>query len=227
MFLTIASYSRVNGCMVQYGMTNESSSLFCNKSSRYGAVSPPDTVWITSVEKCKHHAIRPNDTLQGISVKYSVPIELIKRVNKLYNQDFLFLRETLLIPVKNKSLTNGAHTPEPAIVDSEDIVPQVETNPEEKEFDSLFSKFDAVLKASKETTERLRANSHLDFSPQFANCMTRSDSTVSFVEPGPHGSRSTRSGSSTKYSRRGTSNAKPFYTDDDMPASSSDEMFLL
>ena len=52
-------------------------------------------------------------------------------------------------------------------------LPFSETSAEEKEFDSLFSKFDAVLKASKETTERLRANSHLDFSPQFANCMTR------------------------------------------------------
>lgn len=209
-------------------MTNESSSLFCNKSSRYGAVSPPDTLWITSVEKCKHHVIKPNDTLQGICVKYSVPIELIKRVNKLYNKDFLFLRDSLLIPVKNKSLTNGDHSPEPAaIVDSEDIVPHVETSAEEKEFDSLFSKFDAVLKASKETTERLRANSHLDFSPQFANCMTRSDSTVSFVEPGPHGSRSGSSSGTTKY-RRGPHGAnKQFYTDDDMPASSSDEMFLL
>lgn len=55
----------------------------------------------------------------------------------------------------------------------------------------------------------------------------RSDSTVSFVEPGPHGSRSGSSSGTTKY-RRGPHGAnKQFYTDDDMPASSSDEMFLL
>ena len=36
-----------------------------------------------------HRATSP---FAGICVKYSVPIELIKRVNKLYNKDFLFLR---------------------------------------------------------------------------------------------------------------------------------------
>ncbi|XP_066992918.1 lysM and putative peptidoglycan-binding domain-containing protein 2 [Anabrus simplex] len=45
------------------------------------------------------HVISEGDTLQGIALKYGVTMEQIRRVNRLWASDSLFLREMLLIPV--------------------------------------------------------------------------------------------------------------------------------
>ncbi|GLH07990.1 Uncharacterized protein GBIM_13345 [Gryllus bimaculatus] len=45
------------------------------------------------------HVISEGDTLQGIALKYGVHMEQIRRVNRLWATDSLFLRENLLIPV--------------------------------------------------------------------------------------------------------------------------------
>jgi len=48
----------------------------------------------------KKHAIGSSDTLQGIALKYSVSTEELRRINKLYSSDSLFLRTFLLIPIE-------------------------------------------------------------------------------------------------------------------------------
>ncbi|KAI5722423.1 hypothetical protein M8J76_008102 [Diaphorina citri] len=45
------------------------------------------------------HMISSSDTLQGIALKYGVTTEQIRRTNRLWANDSLFLRESLLIPV--------------------------------------------------------------------------------------------------------------------------------
>lgn len=45
------------------------------------------------------HMISSTDTLQGIALKYGVTTEQIRRTNRLWANDSLFLRESLLIPV--------------------------------------------------------------------------------------------------------------------------------
>lgn len=45
------------------------------------------------------HVISEGDTLQGIALKFGVTMEQIRRVNRLWASDSLFLREYLLIPV--------------------------------------------------------------------------------------------------------------------------------
>lgn len=73
-------------CLRKYGSTSSNS---CNKI--------PD-------EFIKH-IVTDTDTLQGIALKYGVTTEQIRRANKLWANDSLFLRESLLIPVmKSKSL---------------------------------------------------------------------------------------------------------------------------
>lgn len=49
------------------------------------------------------HDIQPGETLQGIAIKYTVPVEQIKRANKLFNND-IFMRKTLSIPVGDQPL---------------------------------------------------------------------------------------------------------------------------
>lgn len=185
---------------------SESRSLFggreCNElrvtkpPNRYGAVAAPDTKWITSPERCLQHKLHNTDTLQGISIKYSVPIELIKNVNKLWNHDQLFLRDVLLIPVPNTpskcqngskiSLPEQSHdtsSREQAMTssmgvtsasavhhsNSEDNTRHAKIPDDDKMLDNLFSRFDSVLQTTREATTKLRSNSNLDFSPQLAN----------------------------------------------------------
>ncbi|XP_029141708.1 lysM and putative peptidoglycan-binding domain-containing protein 1 isoform X2 [Protobothrops mucrosquamatus] len=60
-------------------------------------------------ERRMEHQLRPGDTLQGLAVMYGVTTEQIKRANRLYTNDSIFLKKTLLIPVptKPKVLSNG------------------------------------------------------------------------------------------------------------------------
>ncbi|XP_031843831.1 lysM peptidoglycan-binding domain-containing protein red [Nomia melanderi] len=58
---------------------------------------------ITRTESLVKHAVSATDTLQGIALKYGVTTEQIRRVNRLWASDSLFLREHLLIPVNSES----------------------------------------------------------------------------------------------------------------------------
>ncbi|XP_063172983.1 lysM and putative peptidoglycan-binding domain-containing protein 1 [Candoia aspera] len=60
-------------------------------------------------ERRVEHQLRPGDTLQGLAVMYGVTMEQIKRANRLYTNDSIFLKKTLSIPVpaQPKALSNG------------------------------------------------------------------------------------------------------------------------
>ncbi|KAJ7985540.1 hypothetical protein DPEC_G00353140 [Dallia pectoralis] len=45
------------------------------------------------------HQVQPGETLQGIALKYGVSMEKIKRANRLYTHDSIFLKKSLSIPV--------------------------------------------------------------------------------------------------------------------------------
>ncbi|XP_010903875.1 lysM and putative peptidoglycan-binding domain-containing protein 1 [Esox lucius] len=45
------------------------------------------------------HEVQPGETLQGIALKYGVSMEKIKRANRLYTHDSIFLKKSLFIPV--------------------------------------------------------------------------------------------------------------------------------
>ncbi|XP_043489152.1 lysM and putative peptidoglycan-binding domain-containing protein 2 [Polistes fuscatus] len=58
---------------------------------------------MTRAESLIKHIVLSTDTLQGIALKYGVTTEQIRRVNRLWASDSLFLREYLLIPVSAES----------------------------------------------------------------------------------------------------------------------------
>ncbi|NXW25019.1 LYSM1 protein, partial [Circaetus pectoralis] len=47
----------------------------------------------------REHRLEPGDTLPGLALRYGVTMEQIKRANRLYTSDTIFLKPTLLIPV--------------------------------------------------------------------------------------------------------------------------------
>ncbi|XP_003800430.1 lysM and putative peptidoglycan-binding domain-containing protein 1 [Otolemur garnettii] len=50
-------------------------------------------------ERRLEHQLEPGDTLAGLALKYGVTMEQIKRANRLYTNDSIFLKKTLYIPV--------------------------------------------------------------------------------------------------------------------------------
>ncbi|XP_028837513.1 lysM and putative peptidoglycan-binding domain-containing protein 1 [Denticeps clupeoides] len=64
-------------------------------------------------QKRIEHQIEAGDTLQGLSLKYGVSMEQIKRANRLYTNDSIFLKKSLSIPVLSEYdlLGNGEAVP--------------------------------------------------------------------------------------------------------------------
>ncbi|KAL1007548.1 hypothetical protein UPYG_G00088210 [Umbra pygmaea] len=73
-----------------------SQSLARTKIRSYGSTA---SVAASLGEKYIEHRVTDSDTLQGIALKYGVTMEQIKRANKLFSNDCIFLRNSLHIPV--------------------------------------------------------------------------------------------------------------------------------
>ncbi|XP_072321287.1 lysM and putative peptidoglycan-binding domain-containing protein 2 [Eucyclogobius newberryi] len=83
-----------------------SQSLARTKIRSYGSTA---SVSASLGEKYVEHRVTDSDTLQGIALKYGVTMEQIKRANKLFNNDCIFLKSILNIPVitQKRFIFNG------------------------------------------------------------------------------------------------------------------------
>ncbi|XP_053560961.1 lysM and putative peptidoglycan-binding domain-containing protein 1 [Bombina bombina] len=82
--------------------------LLCGARARsYGSVVQ-SSYSPARIKKVEHH-VQPGDTLQGLALKYGVTMEQIKRANRLYTNDSIFLKKSLCIPilVDQPELSNG------------------------------------------------------------------------------------------------------------------------
>ncbi|XP_070764937.1 lysM and putative peptidoglycan-binding domain-containing protein 2 [Enoplosus armatus] len=83
-----------------------SQSLARTKIRSYGSTA---SVTASLGEKYIEHRVTDTDTLQGIALKYGVTMEQVKRANKLFSNDCIFLRNSLNIPVvsEKRYIFNG------------------------------------------------------------------------------------------------------------------------
>ncbi|XP_030270159.1 lysM and putative peptidoglycan-binding domain-containing protein 2 [Sparus aurata] len=83
-----------------------SQSLARTKIRSYGSTA---SVTASLGEKYIEHRVTDSDTLQGIALKYGVTMEQVKRANKLFSNDCIFLRNSLNIPVvsEKRYIFNG------------------------------------------------------------------------------------------------------------------------
>ncbi|XP_013135774.1 PREDICTED: lysM and putative peptidoglycan-binding domain-containing protein 2 [Papilio polytes] len=116
------------------------------------------------------HVMSKGDTLQGIALKYGVTMEKIRRANRLFATDSLFLREYLLIPVTRDSpfYENGERVTEPSMPlhrasmsdmsrQSRDFSPG--SPDEKKSFDNFLNRLDSSLADIKKHVEKSKENS--------------------------------------------------------------------
>lgn len=95
-------------------------SLARAKTRSYGSTA---SVTSTLGERYTEHRVTDGDTLQGLALRYGVTMEQIKRANKLFSNDCIFLRHSLNIPVpaERPALFNGLSLESP---DGEDSAQQ-------------------------------------------------------------------------------------------------------
>uniref|UniRef100_A0A8W8NXB6 LysM domain-containing protein n=1 Tax=Magallana gigas TaxID=29159 RepID=A0A8W8NXB6_MAGGI len=72
---------------------------FVEKQTKYGTT----TRLVAKSSLVVKHKVCQSDTLMGIALKYGSTVEQIKRENKLWTNDSLFLREYLLIPIASEN----------------------------------------------------------------------------------------------------------------------------
>lgn len=75
-----------------------------SKKSNYGSLRNETKQTTTAFMINYKHKLKAGETLQGISLKYGVPIENIKRANKLWSNDLAFVKDTLIIPIDKERL---------------------------------------------------------------------------------------------------------------------------
>ncbi|MEQ2274164.1 LysM and putative peptidoglycan-binding domain-containing protein 2 [Xenotaenia resolanae] len=158
-----------------------SQSLARTKIRSYGSTA---SVTASLGEKYIEHRVTDSDTLQGIALKYGVTMEQIKRANKLFSNDCIFLRNSLNIPVLSEkhSIFNGlslespdgdaetacqdARTPHVMTQDIEGPSPpssppphpqpHPQPQPEELSAKDFLHRLDLQIKQSKQAAQRLK-----------------------------------------------------------------------
>ncbi|XP_021028291.1 lysM and putative peptidoglycan-binding domain-containing protein 2 isoform X1 [Mus caroli] len=145
------------------------------------------------IERHVEHRVRAGDTLQGIALKYGVTMEQIKRANKLFTNDCIFLKKTLSIPILSEKplLFNGLNSidsPENETVDSsfcqeeEPVVSEEElpppspqdpdpkpAQPEEVSARDFLQRLDLQIKLSTQAARKLKEESRDEESPYAAS----------------------------------------------------------
>lgn len=118
----------------------------------------------TRTETLIKHTVSATDTLQGIALKYGVTMEQIRRVNRLWASDSLFLREHLLIPI---SAENHLSLPIDGTNDSERDVVQTISSPssiassidEDGSVNDFLAKMDSSIANAKKEVKRTQGSS--------------------------------------------------------------------
>ena len=173
----MSSYSSLLGDeeVERRSLQTTSSSSRNTKKSNYGSLHTnkhektiqTSTVFIVNYR----HKLRPGETLQGISLKYGVSIENIKRANRLWSNDLAFIKEFLVVPIDKEKLK------ELDFVDMNQVEvinnsqsENLKTSPANNDDESLveikndgykdyLTKFDALISQSKLKLKSLESNS--------------------------------------------------------------------
>lgn len=123
---------------------------------KYGSTSSKHA---TKSENYIKHFVTNTDTLQGIALKYDVSIEQIRRANRLWASDSLFLKPYLLIPVP-MDISLGSTSP--ISISSTSTTPVSPTQCDsfdEDNIDKFLGKIDAAIASTKADVKKVQHNS--------------------------------------------------------------------
>ncbi|CAH0550771.1 unnamed protein product [Brassicogethes aeneus] len=134
---------------------------------KYGSTSSKH---VTRNENYIKHFVTQYDTLQGIALKYNVTIEQIRRANRLWASDSLFLKEFLLIPVQDSNGSNSETVSSPVEVRSSQVTSPSSTTCgsfDNDDISDFLSKIDASIANTKEDVKKTQTNSEFGLNMGF------------------------------------------------------------
>ncbi|KAK3579695.1 hypothetical protein CHS0354_029174 [Potamilus streckersoni] len=140
---------------------------FVRNQAKYGSTTKPAPRSSSFVK----HPVKQDDTLMGIALRYGSTVEQIKRENKLWTNDSLFLKEFLLIPVTNEN--SNLITDEWEIVTAEN---RSRSNSE------ITSTEDKKIPIQNDSPEKPARNTHMDFFNKFDADIAQLKSNVKELE---------------------------------------------
>ncbi|KAL2084499.1 hypothetical protein ACEWY4_020017 [Coilia grayii] len=159
-------------------------------------------------QKRIEHEVQPGETLQGLALKYGVSMEHIKRANRLYTNDSIFLKKSLSIPVLSDLdsglFSNGEEALDEEVCE-EDNIPQ--EDPVKKGTAQRESTQDCKTADLSPTDYLKRIDSLISQSKQAAAKTCREDKTFETEDPS-HTSRRLRSQVSSSLGRPGPSHER-------------------
>ncbi|KAK3931578.1 LysM and putative peptidoglycan-binding domain-containing protein 2 [Frankliniella fusca] len=146
------------------GATDEKRSIRDSARSlkRYGSTS--------SQRRPEHlikHVVCKTDTLQGLALRYGVTTEQIRRANRLFANDSLFIREFLMIPVPDTDgLQSSAGSTSASLVSSpaSPMSPSSSTEngfSDEHSIDEFLDKIDSSIASTKHQVQKVQGSSSL------------------------------------------------------------------
>ncbi|KAL3884388.1 hypothetical protein ACJMK2_024530 [Sinanodonta woodiana] len=141
---------------------------FVRNQAKYGSTTKPAPRSSSFVK----HPIKQDDTLMGIALRYGSTVELIKRENKLWTNDSLFLKEFLLIPITNENSN--------LITDDWEIVTAENKSRSNSEITS--STEDKKAPVQNDSPEKIARNTHMDFFSKFDANVAQLKSNVKELE---------------------------------------------
>lgn len=117
-------------------------------------------------EQLIKHVVCKTDTLQGLALRYGVTTEQIRRANRLFANDSLFLREYLMIPVPDTDGLLSSTGSAGASLISSPASPMSPSSTEngfsdEHSIDEFLDKIDSSIASTKNQVQKVQGNSSL------------------------------------------------------------------
>ncbi|KHN77211.1 LysM and putative peptidoglycan-binding domain-containing protein 1 [Toxocara canis] len=129
----------------------------------YGSTSRPQssTRRYTSVVR---HQVEPTDTLQGLVLRYNTSMTEIKRLNRLWSNESLYLKPFINIPIyeinaSSSEASSRTESPSLRTIEEHNNVESVE---------DIFKRIDSNIKKTTSNVRRLEKNSSADWNMQRA-----------------------------------------------------------
>ncbi|XP_057338347.1 lysM and putative peptidoglycan-binding domain-containing protein 2 [Microplitis mediator] len=158
------------------------------------------------------HIICKTDTLPGIALKYGTTTEQIRRINRLWASDSLFLRESLLVPAPvqiNSASTSSSCSNNDGIAECnesdycQDPSANTVSSDEDSSINNFLARMDSSIASVKKDIQKTQGNSAFSPEEELLFVQRRSGSRLRHSHPQPspmHSSFSTASSSSSHLS---------------------------
>ncbi|XP_025081925.1 lysM and putative peptidoglycan-binding domain-containing protein 2-like isoform X3 [Pomacea canaliculata] len=167
------------------GNERETLGKFVKTQSGYGTTTSSKKHTQHKSSKFIKHMLTKEDNLVGLSLKYQCTVEVLKRENKLWNNDMLFLRDHVLIPLSPEN----EHLAQPEIVvtfSERERTGSVNSigsnNPPDKETNQEVTSGKEEVQTATEVESCKKESNPLDFFSKYDSSLAKLKSDVAKME---------------------------------------------